>query len=121
MVRHLITPLILLVLAAGYGAAGVHPQGIRGRASLAGTLVEGVTVAAYAYRPGTFGPLTGEEPAGQAIVATDDQDARTWSGDARRCVCRPILVVSEPHDSCFRDSVRGRLRGESQLLNGGFL
>jgi len=52
-------------------AAGAGAEGLRGRASLGGTLVEGVTVRAYPYRPGTFGPLTGEAPIGTAAAAVD--------------------------------------------------
>ncbi len=48
-----------------------EPQGIRGRAALQGTLVEGLEVRVYAYRPGTFGPLTGDRPVAVARTATD--------------------------------------------------
>jgi hypothetical protein len=68
MVKRLGIAATVLLLGAGIGWSG---EGIRGRAAVAGTLVEGVLVRAYPYRPGTFGPLTGEAPAGLATTATD--------------------------------------------------
>ena len=67
MKRILLGCLLLLALA-GTGAAD---EGIRGRASFGGVLVEGLEVRAYPYRPGTFGPWTGERPAAAASTATD--------------------------------------------------
>lgn len=52
-------------------ALGAGDQGIRGRTALGGTLVEGVSVAAYPYRAGGFGPLTGDTPLARAASATD--------------------------------------------------
>jgi len=46
-------------------------EGLRGRASLGGVLVEGIRVSAYPYRPGTFGPLTGEPATASTVTATD--------------------------------------------------
>lgn len=60
----------LVLLGAAWVEAAAE-QGIRGRAALGGTLVEGVSVAAYPYRPGGFGPLTGDAPVAQAGTATD--------------------------------------------------
>ncbi len=68
MVKRILLGGLLLLALAGTGAAD---QGIRGRASLGGTLVEGLVVRAYPYRQGTFGPLTGERPAAATSTATD--------------------------------------------------
>jgi hypothetical protein len=46
-------------------------EGVRGRASLEGVLVEGVEVRVYPYRPGTFGPLTGVSVLARARTTTD--------------------------------------------------
>ncbi len=59
------------VVLLGLAARAAADQGVRGRVSLGGTLVEGLVVRAYAYRPGTFGPWTGEKPVGEARTATD--------------------------------------------------
>ncbi len=69
MVKGILLGCLLLLVALP--AAGAADQGIRGRASLGGTLVEGLEVRAYPYRPGTFGPWTGERPAATASTATD--------------------------------------------------
>lgn len=58
-------------LVAVWGNAAEPDQGIWGRASEAGVLTEGVLVRAYPYRPGTFGPWTGESAAGEARTAGD--------------------------------------------------
>lgn len=65
--RNLLFGFVLFFLAAPALAA----QGVKGRASLAGVLVEGVDVRAYAYRPGSFGPLTGEAVAARTKTAVD--------------------------------------------------
>ncbi len=61
----------VLLLVAGSAGAAWAAQGIRGRAAQGGVLVEAVTVRAYPYRAGGFGPLTGEAPVGTAPTATD--------------------------------------------------
>ncbi|MHB8764574.1 MAG: hypothetical protein ACYDA8_09620 [Deferrisomatales bacterium] len=68
MKRVALTWLVAALAATGTALAD---QGLRGRASHGGVLVEGLTVRAYPYRPGTFGPLTGEAPAGATLTATD--------------------------------------------------
>lgn len=60
-----------IVVLGAASTQAVAQQGIRGRAALGGTLVEGVSVAAYPYRPGGFGPLTGDAPLAQVPTATD--------------------------------------------------
>lgn len=68
LVRFLGWTLAFSLLAA-CGASAV--EGVRGRASLDGVLVEGLEVRAYAYKPGTFGPWTGVPVAARARTATD--------------------------------------------------
>ncbi|RMG94030.1 MAG: hypothetical protein D6708_04545 [Candidatus Dadabacteria bacterium] len=62
---------LVAVALTGWSAGALADQGIRGRVSHEGTLVEGLVVRAYPYAPGTFGPLTGEAPAAEARTATD--------------------------------------------------
>ncbi len=63
--------LLLLPAAGPFARAEAAGQGIRGRASHGGVLVEGLVVRTYPYRPGTFGPLTGEQSVAQTQTATD--------------------------------------------------
>ena len=65
--------LLGMVLAVSQRPVAVlaADQGIRGRASLAGEVDAGVVVTAYPYRSASFGPLTGEEPAGSTTTGTD--------------------------------------------------
>jgi hypothetical protein len=65
--RNLLWGLLLLSLAAPVAAA----QGVKGRVALAGVLVEGVEVRAYAHRSGSFGPLTGEAAVARTKSALD--------------------------------------------------
>lgn len=62
--------VVLVVLLAGVAPAPAA-QGVKGRSSLGGTLVEQIEVRAYGFRPGGFGPLTGDAPAGTTLTATD--------------------------------------------------
>ncbi len=64
---------LLLLLLATFASARAEAagQGVRGRASHGGVLVEGLVVSAYPYRPGTFGPLTGVDPIARTETATD--------------------------------------------------
>jgi hypothetical protein len=63
--------LTTLLLSSVAPCLAEESQGVRGRASLAGVLVEDVSVRAYPYRSGAFGPLTGGKPTGKARTATD--------------------------------------------------
>ncbi|MBI5441950.1 MAG: hypothetical protein HY900_12150 [Deltaproteobacteria bacterium] len=71
--RSVILRFVLIAsLVALFGAVRASSaEGVRGRASLAGVLVEGVEVRVYPYRPGSFGPLTGVAPAARALTGTD--------------------------------------------------
>lgn len=61
--------LVALLLAPSLGASAA--EGVRGRASLDGVLVEGVEVRVYPHRPGTFGPLTDVPVLARARTGTD--------------------------------------------------
>ena len=61
---------VLLISGAGRAWAA---QGIYGRASWGGTLVEHVEIRVYAQKPGTFGPLTGQKPSARAAAKPDGQ------------------------------------------------
>jgi hypothetical protein len=65
------TTVGLLAALSWAGVGWAAEQGIRGRASLAGEVDAGVTVTAYPFRAGSFGPLTGEEPLAATGTATD--------------------------------------------------
>lgn len=68
-------PLRLAILFALLASCAAASQGIKGRASLEGTLVDVVQVRVYALRPGGFGPLTGDEPVASALSGSDGQYA----------------------------------------------
>jgi len=71
MVRPTFSWISVILMLFGVSGWADGAEGVRGRASLGGVLVEGVVVTAYTYRPGTFGPLTGEDAVASAVTATD--------------------------------------------------
>ncbi|TAL15550.1 hypothetical protein EPN96_12355 [bacterium] len=64
---HFISFVMLLLSCSGAYCA----EGIKGRASLGGTLVESVDINIYALRAGGFGPFTGDAPAARTKTAID--------------------------------------------------
>ncbi|PLX45307.1 MAG: hypothetical protein C0609_03475, partial [Deltaproteobacteria bacterium] len=63
--------LFSLVVALSLTMPAFAGEGIKGRASLGGVLVEEISIRAYGYTPVTFGPLTGEAPIAETVTATD--------------------------------------------------
>ncbi len=67
----LAVPLLALALSLAAPVKVLAEEGVRGRASLGGTLVEKIEVRAYEFRSGTFGPLTGERVVAKTETGTD--------------------------------------------------
>lgn len=63
----------LLVLILLLASSAFASQGIKGRASLEGTLVDTVEIRIYELRQGGFGPLTGDAPTATVNSGTDGQ------------------------------------------------
>jgi len=71
MVKRIAVALALIIGAATVTPAATAEQGVKGRASSGGTLVEGIEVRAYVYHQDGFGPLTGDTPVAVTRTATD--------------------------------------------------
>lgn len=65
------TGLVVIAALLAFAFPARSDEGIKGRASLGGTLIEAVEIKFYPLTPGGFGPLTGQKPVAGTKTATD--------------------------------------------------